>query len=301
MTDRDLPKNSFEGLVLIDKPSGPTSHGVVGKTRKILNTRKIGHAGTLDPMATGMLVLGVGRATRLLGYLTASEKEYVATIRFGIATNTDDAQGEEISRASAGTLTEAAVLEALRDFRGHIQQRPSSVSAIKVDGKRAYTRVREGEDVELPAREVTIHDLEVISFTQIPESDVTDVVVRVVCSAGTYIRALARDLGTQLHVGAHLTSLRRTRSGVFSAMRTLEDLENSPSVIPLSDAVRMAFPVVTLDETDSVKARHGVRVIAPVDSPSGIVGVFDATGEVISIAKVENSEVLPQVVFAHDI
>lgn len=301
MSDQVVAKNSFEGLVLIDKPSGPTSHGVVGKTRKILNTRKVGHAGTLDPMATGMLVLGVGRATRLLGYLTSSEKEYVATIRFGISTNTDDAEGEVLATTSAADLTEAMILEALRDFRGHIKQRPSSVSAIKVDGKRAYTRVREGEEFELPERDVTIHDLEVISIANLPSEDVTDVVVRVVCSAGTYIRALARDLGNQLRVGAHLTALRRTRSGVFTDMRSLEELESNPSVIGLSDAVRMAFPIVSLDDVDSVKARHGVRVSAPVDSPSGIVGVFDSAGEVISISKIENSEVLPQVVFAHGV
>ncbi len=296
----DLKKEKFEGLVIIDKPSGPTSHGVVGRTRKILNTRKVGHAGTLDPMATGMLVLGVGRATRLLGFLTASEKEYVATIRFGISTNTDDAEGDIVDQKPAAHLSEASILEAMRDFRGHISQRPSAVSAIKVDGQRAYTRVRNGEEVELAAREVTIHDLEVVSITSVPEFDVTDVVVRVVCSAGTYIRALARDLGSQLNVGGHLTSLRRTRSGVFTSMRSLDELEASPSVIPLTESVRMAFPIVTLNESDSVKARHGVRVPAPVDSPSGVAGIFDSTGEVISISRIESNEIHPLVVFAHE-
>ncbi len=289
---------SLDGIVLVDKPAGPTSHDVVAMVRKIFGTRKVGHAGTLDPMATGMLVIGVGRATRLLGHFTTSEKEYVGTIRLGMSTDTDDAQGHVISQASCTAITDENILEVVRAFRGHISQRPSSVSAIKVDGKRAYARVRDGEDVELATREVTIQDLEIVSITPQTDNDCIDVVVRVVCSAGTYIRALARDIGQQLGVGGHLTSLRRTRSGLFTAMTPLDVLRESPQLIELSDAVRMAFPAISLDAHESVQARHGVRVPAPVDAHSGLVGVFDPEGCVVSLSRVDNGDVVPVVVFA---
>ena len=287
----------MDGIVLVDKPQGPTSHDVVSKIRRIFNTRKVGHAGTLDPMATGMLVIGVGRATRLLGYLTASDKEYVGTIRLGQATNTDDAEGEIIQSSSTRDVSDSMIYEALREFRGHISQRPSSVSAIKVDGKRAYARVRSGEDVQLPAREVTIHDCEVLSIENHAELDVIDVTVRVVCSAGTYIRAIARDLGDVLQVGGHLTRLRRTRSGSFANMRTLEEIEQSPEVIDLSSALNQVFPCVLLDTDEVKRAVHGVRVPAPMDA-SGTVGVLGPQGEAVSLCEVKNSELVPLVVFA---
>jgi len=285
-----------DGIVLVDKPNGPTSHDVVRKMRRIFNTRKVGHAGTLDPMATGMLVIGVGRATRLLGYLTQSEKEYVGTIRLGIATTTDDAEGEAISQATTREITQAQIYEELREFRGHIQQRPSSVSAIQVDGKRAYARVRAGEEVELAPREVTIHDCEVLSITDIPDLDVIDIEVRVVCGVGTYIRAIARDLGAALEVGGHLTALRRTRSGAFTLMKSLEELEEHPQVIDITSAIRQVFECVEIDEEQTVKALHGVRIPAPT-SASGTVGVLGADGNAVSLCEVKNDELVPLVVF----
>lgn len=289
-----------EGIVLVDKPQGPTSHDVVAKIRKAFNTRKVGHAGTLDPMATGMLVIGIGRATRLLGYLTAHDKEYVATIRLGVSTETDDETGEVIETRSTSGVTDNQILEVVRNYRGPISQRPSTVSAIKLDGKRAYARVRDGEEVSIPARDVIIHDLEILNIAR-PDKDLIDVEVRVVCSAGTYIRALARDIGADLGVGGHLTALRRTRSGQFSEMTPLSDIQENPVAISLSDAVRMAFPESIVSADDAIKARHGVRVLVPTDSPLGVVGVFSPEGEVVSIAETKNGDLIPLVVFAADV
>ena len=286
----------MDGIVLVDKPQGPTSHDVVRKLRKIFNTKKVGHAGTLDPMATGMLIIGVGKATRLLGYLSQSEKEYVGTIRLGISTTTDDAQGEVVTKASTRGLTQAQIIENLRDFRGHIMQRPSSVSAIQVDGKRAYARVRAGEEVELPLREVTLHDCVTLSTTDNPELDVIDIEVRVVCSAGTYIRAIARDLGNALGVGGHLISLRRTRSGPFTAMSSLEQLALAPEVLDLTSTIRSTFKCVQIDEEQTERALHGVRVPAPIDA-SGTVGVLGDNGQVVSLCEVKDGELVPLVVF----
>ena len=286
---------AFDGIVLVDKPEGPTSHDVVAKARRIFGTRKVGHAGTLDPMATGMLVLGIGKATRLLGYITASEKEYLATIRLGQATNTDDAQGEVTSSASTSAVTDEQILNSVREFRGPISQKPSSVSAIKVNGKRAYALVRKGQEVDLPAREVMIHDFEVIGISRVEEF--IDVKVRVVCSAGTYIRALARDLGVKLGVGGHLTELRRTKSGKFSQMRSLVDIENSPSVIDLPDAVRMLFPSVEISGDDIKKAKNGMRVPMSAEVSAPLIGVFSNVGELISLCENTQGELVPAVVF----
>ena len=292
-----MPDVSIDGIVLVDKPEGPTSHDVVAACRKIFNTRKVGHAGTLDPMATGMLVIGIGRATRLLGHLAAHDKEYIAVMRLGQATETDDAQGELTSQAPADHITDDQILEVIRGFRGHIQQRPSKVSAIKVDGKRAYARVRAGEDIELPAREVTVQDIEIIEINRDSQLHVIDVSVRVVCSAGTYIRALARDIGEQLGVGGHLTLLRRTRSGLFSAMTPLETLKEHPAMVSLEEALRTAFPVVTLNDEDADKARHGRTVTAPLEAEEGLSGIFDEAGNPISLATIEDNKVVPMVVF----
>lgn len=246
-----------DGLVVVDKPGGMTSHDVVARVRRALGTRKVGHAGTLDPMATGVLVLGVNRATRLLGHLMLTEKRYDATIRLGASTTTDDAEGEVVATAPTDHLTEVQVREALAAFVGEIDQKPTAVSAIKVDGKRAYQRVRDGEDVDLPARRVTIHELEV---TDVRGADV-DISVR--CSSGTYIRAIARDLGAALGVGGHLVALRRTAVGPFdlSVARTLEELAVAPAVLPIADAARATFPAVDLDE----EAAAHVRVGRPLD------------------------------------
>jgi len=289
---------TIEGIVLVDKPSGPTSHDVVAKMRKLFNTRKVGHAGTLDPMATGMLVIGVGRATRLLGFFTAHEKEYLGTVCLGVTTTTDDAQGEVLTTTSTAQITESMILEVVREFRGPIMQQPSAVSAIKIDGKRAYARVRAGEEVDIPPRNVIIHDLEILNITRNEAADTFEVELRVVCSAGTYIRALARDIGSKLGVGGHLIALRRTRSGVFETMTPMEKLQESPQYLDLSDAVRTAFPVLTLSLEDSSKARNGVRLPTPIDVESGNVGVFDSQGFAIGIFDNSNSELKPLVVFA---
>ena len=289
---------TIEGIVLVDKPSGPTSHDVVAKMRKLFNTRKVGHAGTLDPMATGILVIGVGRATRLLGFFTSHEKEYLGTVCLGVSTTTDDSQGEILKVTSTAQLTQSMILETVREFRGPIMQQPSAVSAIKIDGKRAYARVRDGEEVVIPPRSVVIHDLEILKVSRNPESDTFDVELRVVCSAGTYIRALARDIGSNLGVGGHLTALRRTRSGVFDTMVPMAQLQENPKYLDLSDTIRKAFPVVTLSLEDSSKARNGVRLPTPIDVESGNVGVFDSTGLAIGIFDNSDSELKPLVVFS---
>ena len=289
---------SIEGIVLVDKPAGPTSHDVVAKMRKLFNTRKVGHAGTLDPMATGMLVIGIGRATRLLGYFTAHDKEYLGTIRLGIVTTTDDAQGELVTQVGALHITDSEILETVRDFRGPIMQQPSAVSAIKIDGKRAYARVRDGEEIDIPSRSVMINDLEIVSINKIPDLEVIDVKVRVVCSAGTYIRALARDIGTQLEVGGHLTELRRTRSGVFDSMITLEVLQENPEIIDLATAVKTGFQHIVLTDEQASKAVNGVRLSAPADLQSGHVGLISPDGRAIGLFENSDSVLHPLVVFA---
>jgi tRNA pseudouridine55 synthase len=291
---------NIEGIVLVDKPAGPTSHDVVAKMRKLFNTRKVGHAGTLDPMATGMLVIGIGRATRLLGYFTAHDKEYFGTIRLGISTTTDDAQGELVSKVSASHITESEIIETVRDFRGPIMQQPSAVSAIKIDGERAYTRVRNGEEISIPPRSVMINDLEIVSIDRLPELDVIDVRVRVLCSAGTYIRALARDIGKQLEVGGHLTELRRTRSGVFDSMTSLEMLQEKPEIMDLATAVKIGFQHIVLTEEQASKAVNGVRLSAPADLASGHVGLISPDGTAIGLFDNSDSVLHPLVVFANN-
>jgi tRNA pseudouridine55 synthase len=289
---------NLEGIVLVDKPAGPTSHDVVAKMRKLFNTRKVGHAGTLDPMATGMLVIGIGRATRLLGYFTAHDKEYLGTIRLGISTTTDDAQGELVTRVSAGHITESEIIETVRNFRGPIMQQPSAVSAIKIDGERAYTRVRNGEEISIPPRSVMIHDLEIVGIERLSNLDVIDLKVRVVCSAGTYIRALARDIGKQLEVGGHLTQLRRTRSGVFDSMKSLESLQGNPEIMDLATAVKTGFQHIVLSEEQARKAVNGVRLSAPDELATGHVGLIGPDGSAIGLFENSDSVLHPLVVFA---
>ena len=284
--------------MLVDKPAGPTSHDVVAKMRKLFNTRKVGHAGTLDPMATGMLVIGIGRATRLLGYFTAHDKEYLGTIRLGISTTTDDAQGEFVKEVSALHITESQILETIRDFRGPIMQQPSAVSAIKIDGKRAYARVRDGEEISIPSRSVLIHDLEIVEIKQLLDLSVIDVKVRVVCSAGTYIRALARDIGERLQVGGHLTELRRTRSGVFDSMTSLENLQANPKIMDLATAMKLGFQHIVLTEEQASKAVNGVRLSAPDELSAGHVGLIAPDGRAIGLFENSDSVLHPLVVFA---
>ncbi|MEV0720788.1 tRNA pseudouridine(55) synthase TruB [Asanoa sp. NPDC050611] len=230
-----------DGLIVVDKPGGMTSHDVVSRVRRLARTRRVGHGGTLDPMATGVLVIGVNKATRLLTYVIGADKSYLGTVRLGQTTVTDDAEGEVVSTSPAGAVGDDALVAAFAAQRGEIDQVPSAVSAIKIDGQRAYKRVRGGEEVALPARRVTISRLEVLDVRR--HDEVVDVDIDVTCSSGTYIRAIARDVGVALGVGGHLTALRRTAVGGFTLAeaRTLEQLEAvSPDVVnlPMADAAR---------------------------------------------------------------
>lgn len=248
----------------MDKPQGWTSHDVVGRMRRLAGTRKVGHAGTLDPMATGVLVLGINKATRLLTYIVGTSKTYTATIRLGESTVTDDAEGEVVSSHSAAAVTEGAIRAAVAALTGEIQQVPSSVSAIKVNGERAYARVRSGEDVKLAARPVTIHRFDVHAFRPERDGAVLDVDVTVECSSGTYIRALARDLGEALGTGGHLTALRRTQVGPYTLdqARTLEQLAEELEVLEMSQAARALMPNRELSEDEATEISFGRRIAA---------------------------------------
>lgn len=251
---KTLAELPASGLVVVDKPQGLTSHQVVARCRRLYGTRKVGHGGTLDPMATGVLLVGVNRATRLLGYLAGHDKTYLATIRLGQDTITDDAEGEITKARGAAGISEAEVRSAIGAFIGLISQVPSAVSAIKVDGKRSYARVRAGETVELAAREVTVSRFEVLSvLPQLAgELPVLDVEVAVDCSSGTYIRALARDLGGKLGSGGHLTSLRRTRVGGFDLSQVGIDgaglgAEHGPPLISMAEVAQRSFSTLEVD------------------------------------------------------
>ncbi len=278
------------GLVVVDKSSGMTSHDVVARVRKLAGTRKVGHAGTLDPMATGVLVLGLNRATRLLGHLMLTEKSYDATVRLGKATSTDDAEGETTATASTAGLDAAMIRTAFGDLVGEIDQVPSAVSAIKVDGKRAYARVRDGETVELPPRRVSIHELTV------REIDGDDVRISVRCSSGTYIRAIARDVGAALGVGGHLTALRRTAVGPYglAAARTLDELSNSFAFLPVAEAARAAFPAVELDDGQAADVRVGRRLRLELRELSA---VFAPDGEFLALYESSEGVARPVAVF----
>lgn len=255
-----------DGLAVVDKPAGWTSHDVVSRIRRIFETRKVGHAGTLDPMATGVLVVGLGRGTRLLTYLVGVDKTYRATIRLGVSTVSDDADGEVLARTDAAPLGHPAIESAVRSLTGEIQQVPSAVSAIKVDGRRAYARVRSGEQPDLPPRAVTVYRFEIrgVRAGEDHGSAVRDVDVEVDCSSGTYVRALARDLGAALGVGGHLTALRRLRVGPYhlSHAVTLERMAETGELLSLEAAARLAFPVRELTGPEAVRLSHGHRIAA---------------------------------------
>jgi tRNA pseudouridine55 synthase len=272
------------GLVVVDKPAGLTSHDVVARVRRIARTRRVGHAGTLDPMATGVLVLGVERATKLLGHLTLTDKSYAATIRLGQDTVTDDAEGEPTGGASAAGVTENEVATGLAALTGTIDQVPSAVSAIKVDGKRSYARVRAGEQVELAARTVTVSRLALAGWAR-PGADLLDLDVEVDCSSGTYVRALARDLGRALGTGGHLTALRRTRVGPFTLAEavTLDELAQRPDPIgiPLDAAVAAAFPRRALTAEQAARVASGGR-LDPYGVP-GPYGAIDPDGRAVAL------------------
>jgi tRNA pseudouridine55 synthase len=288
-----------DGLIVVDKPAGMTSHDVVARIRRLAKTRRVGHGGTLDPMATGVLIIGVNRATRLLTYVIGSAKSYTATIRLGQSTITDDAEGEVTATAPVDGITDDAIHDGLAGQRGEIDQVPSAVSAIKINGQRAYKRVREGEEVSIPARRVTISRLEVLDIRRTPEA--VDVDVDVTCSSGTYIRAIARDLGTLLGVGGHLTALRRTAVGglTLGEARTLEQLESvAPDVValPMAEAARQAFPQREATAEEARVLSHG-GPLAPV----GIVGpyaVFAPSGEVLAIVSERDGRARAEIVLA---
>lgn len=261
------PQNPNPGILLVDKPQGVTSHDVVSRARKLLGTRKVGHAGTLDPMATGLLILGVNAATRLLTYIVGLDKRYTATVRLGASSSTDDAEGELSPMADAATLatvTDQAIAAGANQLTGHIRQRPSSVSAIKVDGKRAYALVREGATVELPDRPVTVSSFEVLDIRRRDGSDAIDVDISVECSSGTYIRALARDLGESLAVGGHLTALRRTRIGPFDVATSmaLDETLASRMLAPAGVAESL-YPRLDLSADEATDLAHGKRISIP--------------------------------------
>lgn len=295
-----------DGLVVLDKPAGWTSHDVVARSRRLLGTRKVGHAGTLDPMATGVLVLGVDRGTRLVTYLVGADKEYTATIRLGMSTITDDAEGEVLTVADASAVSTAAIGAGIAALTGDVEQVPSAVSAIKVDGRRAYARVRAGEDVELPARPVTVHRFEVLGRREAEHrgTPVVDLDVVVGCSSGTYIRALARDLGAGLGVGGHLTALRRTRVGRFGldVARTLAELEADVSVRPLADVARAVFAARELTEQDARDLSHGKRIAVLPSGPTGTttapVAAFAPDGTLVALLVDDDGRSRPVLVLA---
>lgn len=271
------------GLLVVDKPEQMSSHGVVGRVRRILGTRRVGHAGTLDPTATGVLVLGVGRGTRLLHYLVGADKTYTATVRLGEATTTDDAEGEVLAGADASGCTLDDVRAAAAPLTGEIDQVPSAVSAIKVDGRRAYARVRAGESVSLQPRRVTVHDLQVGEGRVVGRC--LDVEVRVDCSSGTYVRALARDLGEHLGVGGHLTALRRTRVGPFGLDQAyaLDDVSTDVPLRPLGEAAAAFLPTRTLGADEAARVAHGVPPSAV--GVAGPVALLDAQGSLLAVAE----------------
>ncbi|MGZ5417636.1 MAG: tRNA pseudouridine(55) synthase TruB [Nocardioides sp.] len=284
------------GLVVVDKAAGMTSHDVVARVRRLAGTRKVGHAGTLDPLATGVLLLGVNRATRLLGHLMLTEKAYDATVRLGAGTNTDDAEGELGERLSTEHLTEDDVRSAAGGFVGEIEQVPSAVSAIKIDGERAYKRVRAGEDVVIPARPVTVHELSVIDARR--DGPWLDVDISVRCSSGTYIRAIARDLGNALGVVGHLTALRRTAVGPFvlEDARTLAQLADDFELLDISEVARRCFPAVDLDEDRARDVTVGRKLELDLGA-AGPVAVFAPEGEFLALYEQRGATAAPVAVF----
>lgn len=295
------------GLVLIDKPSGWTSHDVVARLRKLAGTRRVGHAGTLDPMATGLLLIGVNAATKLLTFLVGENKTYEATIRLGAATITDDKESEFTTVASQDAvraLTVSGLESALKALRGPIDQVPSSVSAIKVDGERAYAKVRSGDEVKLKARPVTIHRFDVIGEPRLVidgENTFLDFDAIIDCSSGTYIRALARDLGAALGVGGHLTALRRTKIGSYSIAQA-QDLEGltgeTLAVLPIEQAATQQFKVRSLSDQDVIDLRHGKRLRVIDETESAPTAAIDSQGNLIAMLTKSGNAAKSLVVFA---
>jgi tRNA pseudouridine55 synthase len=285
------------GFLVVDKEPGMTSHDVVAIGRRALNTRKVGHAGTLDPMATGILVLGFNYGTRLLQYITDGDKTYQATVVLGASTVTDDVEGEVISSADTSAVTDEQIHAELAKMRGTIMQRPSSVSAVKIDGERAYDRVRSGEDVVLPSREVTISQLDLLNIRR--SADKIEVDIEVTCSAGTFIRAIARDCGTALRVGGHLNSLRRSRVAGFGLDRaiTLQQLKSGEfSTLNLADVARATFPVRDIALDEKLELSFGRTLSANADNQ--IYAGISAANELIALLQNVDGKAKPIAVFA---
>lgn len=308
--------DALGGLLVVDKPQGWTSHDVVARARRLCGTRRVGHAGTLDPMATGVLVLGVDRGTKLLTFLVGCDKSYAATIRLGIATLTDDAEGETLEALGVDDIPalEAALPAAVADLTGEIQQVPSAVSAIKIKGVRSYARVRQGDAVELAARPVTVSRFAIQSIRPRqaivevgPELDVVDVDVEVEVSSGTYVRALARDLGAALGVGGHLTALRRTRVGTFGldsavSLDTLaatveRDGRDGIRLIPLAEAARAQLPVHEVSVEESVRLGHGQRIASTIGGVAAVAAI-DPNGRLVAVLDETTAMARAKVVFA---
>lgn len=300
-----------DGLLIVDKPSDWTSHDVVARARRLCNTRKVGHAGTLDPMATGVLVLGVGRATKLLTFLVGCDKDYAATIRLGQATLTDDAEGEVTAAPGAADLDDDVISAGVASLTGDIQQVPSSVSAIKVKGQRSYHRARAGESVDLPARPVTVSQFVIRDLrrsTAVGEDGgdlaIIDVDVEVTVSSGTYVRALARDLGTALGSAGHLTALRRTRVGGFGLdtaypLSDLEGRQGEPMpVIPLADAARAGFVARELTDEEALTIGYGQRLASVEPGRVEPVAAFAPDGRLVAMLDESKPTARSHVVFA---
>ena len=281
----------MDGFLLVDKAGGMTSHDVVAIARKKLDTKKVGHAGTLDPMATGVLVLGIGIATRLLTYITDGKKSYQGKISLGSATHTDDKEGDVIFTAPENKLqliTDSQIKEQLAGFIGNIKQKPSSVSAIKIDGKSAHARVRAGENVEIPERDITIDEIEVKQISHLASSIEID--LSVTCSAGTYIRAIARDLGEKLEVGGHLTQLRRTLVSPFT-LEQCKDIADA-QLISIAEVIEKLFPIRRLDFSESREILFGRTI--DQNQQTGVVAALDAQGEFLALLenKAQGSKII---------
>lgn len=296
------------GLLLVDKPEGMTSHDVVAKVRRLVGTRKVGHAGTLDPMATGLLVLGIESATRLLTFIVGADKTYEATIRLGASTVTDDRESDFLAIAPKETLeslSESQILLEVAKLTGEIKQVPSSVSAIKIDGQRAYAKVRGGEAVELASRPVTVERFELLAqprWVEVAGNSFLEIDVVVDCSSGTYIRALARDLGAALGVGGHLSALRRTRVGgyrVSDAYRFDQDF-SATTIMPNAQAAREIFPEIQLSAAEKQDLVHGKRIANRISSTESIAA-FDSNDRLVAILEPVGANLKSTVVFAEAI
>jgi tRNA pseudouridine55 synthase len=292
------------GILLVDKPQGITSHDVVARVRRAAGTRKVGHAGTLDPLATGLLVLGLNSSTRLLTFLVGLDKGYDATIRLGVSTTSDDSDGDVTERVSAEAVEAAAVDAGIAALTGRISQVPTTVSAIKVDGRRAYDLAREGVEVELKARDVTISEFTLLDRREsvVDGLVVRDLDVRVSCSSGTYVRALARDLGASLRVGGHLTALRRTRVGPFDVSRAsvLEGIEVAPNLIPPVAVAESLFPVWRMTADETTDLGHGKRVAIHRDDTDGPLAAVTPDGALAGLVSVRGGRAKPIVNFPTD-